>query len=90
MGDADLADWPVDYITLEPFYSAAEQMIGVQRSEVACDENPDNLDDFENPFQACPRSINHPMQPSAPKSWHGKIETATRSLRQSKKMLKVA
>ncbi len=80
VGDADLADWPIDYNTLEPFYSAAELIIGVQGSETACGANPDNLEDFENPFQACPRSIDHPMTPGAPKVWQSNVSDASTRL----------
>ncbi|MHB8341454.1 MAG: GMC family oxidoreductase N-terminal domain-containing protein, partial [Mycobacteriales bacterium] len=53
MPDADLADWPVSYDELEPFYTAAERMIGVAGEAGS------------NPF-AGPRSTPFPMPPGAP------------------------
>jgi choline dehydrogenase-like flavoprotein len=51
--DASFADWPVTYDELEPFYTEAEQITGVQ-GEASAD-----------PF-ASPRSKDYPMAPGAP------------------------
>ena len=50
---ASFADWPLDYDELEPFYAAAERLIGVQ-GEAGAD-----------PF-AEPRSGPYPMKPGVP------------------------
>ena len=50
---ADVADWPVTYDELEPFYAAVERSIGVAGLDGA------------NPF-AGPRSGHFPMPPGAP------------------------
>ncbi|HZR83802.1 MAG TPA: GMC family oxidoreductase [Candidatus Binatia bacterium] len=47
---ASFADWPLDYAELEPFYAAAERIVGVQGEEGA------------DPF-ASPRSGPYPMPP---------------------------
>jgi choline dehydrogenase-like flavoprotein len=52
MPDADLADWPVTYDEMEPYYTAAEYLIGVSGS-------PDN------PFAPW-RSAPYPMPPGPP------------------------
>jgi gluconate 2-dehydrogenase alpha chain len=49
---ADLVDWPVDYDEMEPYYAAAERIIGVAG------------DDTGNPFAAW-RSGPYPMPPGA-------------------------
>jgi choline dehydrogenase-like flavoprotein len=51
--DADVADWPLGYDELEPFYAEAERLIGVAGTEGA------------NPF-AGPRSGPFPMPSGAP------------------------
>ena len=51
--DAALADWPVTYDELEPFYADAERLIGVAGDAGA------------NPY-AAPRSGPYPMPPGAP------------------------
>jgi gluconate 2-dehydrogenase alpha chain len=51
--DADVADWPVDYDELEPFYAEVERSIGVAGTAGA------------NPF-AGPRSGPYPMPSGAP------------------------
>ena len=51
--DSALADWPVDYDVLEPFYVEAERLVGVAGDAEA------------NPF-AAPRSGPYPMPPGAP------------------------
>jgi gluconate 2-dehydrogenase alpha chain len=51
--DADVADWPVDYDELEPFYAEVERLIGVAGTAGA------------NPF-AGPRSGPYPMPSGAP------------------------
>jgi len=50
---ASFADWPLDYDELEPFYAAAERLIGVQGAAGA------------DPF-AEPRSGPYPMPPGVP------------------------
>ncbi len=50
---ASFADWPLTYDELEPFYSEAEQIVGVQGEDDA------------DPF-ASPRSKGYPMPPGAP------------------------
>ncbi|HEU5309653.1 MAG TPA: GMC family oxidoreductase [Acidimicrobiia bacterium] len=49
---ADIADWPVDYAEMEPFYAEAERLIGVAGDHTA------------NPFAAW-RSGPYPMPPGA-------------------------
>lgn len=49
---ADIADWPLDYAELEPFYAEAERLIGVAGDHTA------------NPFAAW-RSGPYPMPPGA-------------------------
>ena len=51
--DADVADWPLDYDELEPYYAEVERAIGVAGTEGA------------NPF-AAPRSGPFPMPSGAP------------------------
>jgi gluconate 2-dehydrogenase alpha chain len=51
--DADVADWPLDYDELEPFYAQVEKAIGVAGTDGA------------NPF-AAPRSDPFPMPSGAP------------------------
>ena len=51
--DAAVADWPVTYDDLEPFYADAERLVGVAGDATA------------NPF-AAPRSGPYPMPPGAP------------------------
>jgi len=51
--DADVADWPVDYDELEPYYAEVERAIGVAGTEGS------------NPF-AAPRSGPFPMPSGAP------------------------
>ncbi len=51
--DADVADWPIDYDELEPYYAEVEGLIGVAGTEGA------------NPF-AAPRSGPFPMPSGAP------------------------
>jgi gluconate 2-dehydrogenase alpha chain len=51
--DAALADWPLTYDDLEPFYADAERLVGVAGDADA------------NPF-AAPRSGPYPMPPGAP------------------------
>lgn len=65
--DSTLADWPVTYDELEPFYSEIEQQIGVAgRPE-------------ENPF-AGPRSQPLPMPPLRPSGWTELTSSAAREL----------
>ena len=49
---ADIADWPMDYDEMEPFYAEAERLIGVAGDHTG------------NPF-AAPRSGPYPMPPGA-------------------------
>ncbi len=49
---ANFADWPFTYDDLEPFYTEAERLYGVQGAD-------------DNPF-ASPRSQPHPMPPGVP------------------------
>ncbi len=51
--DAEVADWPIDYDELEPYYAEVERLIGVAGTEGA------------NPF-AAPRSGPFPMPSGAP------------------------
>ncbi len=50
---AEVADWPISYDEMEPFYAEAERMVGVAGEAGA------------NPF-AAPRSGPYPMPPGAP------------------------
>ncbi len=60
--DADIADWPLDYDELEPFYAEVERAIGVAGTEGA------------NPF-AGPRSGPFPM-PSGPPMYGATVSAA--------------
>ncbi len=53
MPDSDLVDWPISYEDVEPYYEAAEVLIGVAG------------DNSANPF-AAPRKGPYPMPPGAP------------------------
>jgi choline dehydrogenase-like flavoprotein len=59
---ASLADWPLSYDDLEPFYGEAERLVGVAGEAGA------------NPFAAW-RSVGYPMAPGAP--MYGATLTAT-------------
>ncbi len=60
--DAEVADWPLDYDELEPYYGEVERLIGVAGLAGA------------NPF-AGPRSGPYPMPPGAP-MYGAKLSTA--------------
>jgi gluconate 2-dehydrogenase alpha chain len=53
MPDSALADWPIGYADVEPYYEAAERVVGVAG------------DNSDNPF-AAPRRGPYPMPPGAP------------------------
>jgi choline dehydrogenase-like flavoprotein len=61
MDGAALADWPISYDEMEPFYTEAERIVGVAGDAKA------------NPF-AAPRSGPYPMPPGAP--MYGALLTA--------------
>ncbi|MGE5326772.1 MAG: GMC family oxidoreductase, partial [Deltaproteobacteria bacterium] len=67
VGGADLADWPVTYADLEPYYTKAEYDLGISGLAGA------------NPFEA-PRSKPYPLPPIPLKSSGVLFENATKKL----------
>jgi len=66
-GDSTLADWPLDYDELEPYYERVERAIGVSGS------------DDPQPF-AGPRRSGYPMPPLRRSGWNELTDEAARRL----------
>jgi gluconate 2-dehydrogenase alpha chain len=74
--DSTLADWPLTYDELEPYYDSVEYAIGVsgQAGNIRGTLNPAG-----NPFEA-PRRRDYPMPPLRPSAWNELMADAARSL----------
>jgi gluconate 2-dehydrogenase alpha chain len=75
-GDSTLADWPVSYRDLEPYYDSVERAIGVSglAGRVRGEADP-----LGNPFEG-ERSRGYPMPPLRPGGWGELMTDAGRRL----------
>jgi gluconate 2-dehydrogenase alpha chain len=74
--DSTLADWPISYADLEPFYDRTEYAIGVSGR---AGNLRGALQAGGNPFEG-PRSRSFPMPPVRPAGWSSMMADAARSL----------